>query len=329
MCTSLTLETKNGQHLLGRTMDFAIEFNQSINIIPRNYGWTNIIDKQERKTKYAFIGMSVIIDGHPILADGLNEKGLMCATLYLPGFAEYSKIEVKDKENITSYDFVLWALSQFENLDEVKIALKDLEIIDKPLSLLNLTPPLHWILSDKSGKSIVVERTATGLHVFDNPVGVMTNSPDFQWHLTNLRQYIAVRSKQFDPITWGDLDLSAFSQGSGTFGLPGDFTPSSRFVRATYLKNNLTHIDNEIEGINGIFHILSNCQIPKGAVVTSEGSEDITIYTSAMCSESGTYYYNTYDNCQISAIKLFNEELDSIHIKSYPIRNEQTIFREN
>ncbi|MBW6410535.1 choloylglycine hydrolase [Clostridium weizhouense] len=329
MCTSVTLETKDKHHLLGRTMDFAMDFNQSINIIPRNYKWTNIINKKVLKTKYGMVGMSVVIDKNPILADGVNEKGLMCATLYLPGFAEYSNIRLEEKNGIAPHDFVLWVLSNFKTLEELKNALSNIEIIDTELSLLKLTPPLHWIVSDKTGKSIVIERTKNGIEVFNNPIGVMTNSPDFQWHLTNLRQYIGLRAKQFSPVTWSDIDLSAFSQGSGTFGLPGDFTPPSRFVRAAYLKSNLTQIDDELQGVSGVFHILSNCEVPKGTVVTLENTEDISIYTSAMCSESCTYYYHTYDNSQVSAIHLLNENLDMLEIKNYPFRREQIINNEN
>ncbi|MFL0195066.1 choloylglycine hydrolase family protein [Clostridium sp. WILCCON 0269] len=336
MCTSLTLETTNCEHLLGRTMDVSIKHNLSVDIIPRNYIWTNIAEKQEKKTKYAFIGTSVGSDGHPILADGLNEKGLLCAMLDLTVFTQYSKIIVEGKENIAPHDFVFWALSQFKDLEEAKKSLQNLEIVhmpphllNLPPHLLNLTPLVHYILSDKSGKSIVVERTPKGLQVFDNPVGVMTNSPNFQWHLNNLYQYIGIRSTPFDKVEWGNLELYPFTNGSGAFGLPGDFTSPSRFTRAAYLKNNLTQIDNELEGINGIFHILSNCQVPKGAVITSDGKEHSTVYTSAMCSESGTYYYYTYDNTQISAINLFNEDLNTVNIKSYPFRNNPIIHMEN
>ncbi|RHW58032.1 linear amide C-N hydrolase [Clostridium botulinum] len=325
MCTSVTLKTKDGKNLFGRTMDFSVKFNESVRLVPRNFKWTNVTDKEEKSTKYAFIGMSIVTDNHPVFADGVNEKGLTCATLYFPGFAKYEEENIENKENIACYDFVLWALSQFKHLEEVKKSLENVVVINKVLSILNFAPPLHWILSDKSGKSIVVEKTNRGLEVFDNPIGVMTNSPNFEWHLSNLRQYIGVRAKQFDNVTWNDLELSAFSQGSGTFGLPGDFTPPSRFVRAVYLKNNIVDIDDEIEGVNGIFHILSNCEIPKGTVLKSDNACDYTLYTSAMCSESATYYYYTYEDCQISAVHLFNENLDAPFMKNFPISKVQSI----
>lgn len=127
----------------------------------------------------------------------------------------------------------------------------------------------------------------------------------------------------------GDVPLSAFGQGSGSMGLPGDFTPPSRFVRAAYGKQNIQGIDNEEEGISAIFHILSNCEVPKGGVITEEGTLDNTIYTSAMCMESGTYYYHTYDCRQIIAIHLFHENLDTDEIKTYPFQRKHKILYEN
>ncbi len=165
--------------------------------------------------------------------------------------------------------------------------------------------------------------------MYDNPLGVMTNSPEFNWHLQNLRQYIGLKSQPFAPTEWGDVPLSAFGQGSGTMGLPGDFTPPSRFVRAAYGKQNIQGIENEEEGISAIFHILSNCEVPKGSVITEDGTLDNTIYTSAMCMESGTYYYHTYDCRQIIAIHLFHENLDTAEIKTYPFQRKQKIFYEN
>lgn len=328
MCTSLTLQTKDGHHLFGRTMDFMKDLNQNVMITPRCYKWINVT-KETINAKQGVVGMGIQQQGKVTLADGLNESGLTCGTLYLPGFASYNKKVVENKTNLPPQDFVLWCLAQFDSVQAVKEAVDHVSFLDVPLPALQTTPPLHWILSDKSGKCIVIEPTKQGVQVYDDPVGVLTNSPDFNWHLQNLRQYIGLRSKQFEPTQWIDLKLSAFSQGSGSIGLPGDFTPPSRFVRAAYLKQNITEIDNELDGITGLFHILSNCSVPKGAVVSPENAEDITIYTSAMCAESGTYYYHSYDCRQISAIHLFNENLDTEKVKVYPFHRTQLIHNEN
>lgn len=328
MCTSLTLQTKNFQHLFGRTMDFTLDMNQEVIIIPRRYQWNNITGETIRAKK-AVVGMGINFGGRVMMADGVNEAGMTCATLYFPGFATYSNSIDNHKTNIAPFDFVTWSLTQFNSIEELRKSIDSIAFIDVPLPVLGITPPLHWILADKSGACIVLEPTADGIKVYDNPLGVMTNSPEFNWHLQNLRQYIGLKSQPFVPTEWGDVPLSAFGQGSGTMGLPGDFTPPSRFVRAAYGKQNIQSIENEEEGISAIFHILSNCEVPKGAVITEDGILDNTIYTSAMCMESGTYYYHTYDCRQIIAIHLFNEDLDTAEIKTYPFQRKQKIFYEN
>lgn len=329
MCTSLTLKTKNDYHFLGRTMDFSVDINKSVHLLPRNYKILNSVNNKYFKTKYALLGMSTILDSHPIFADGLNEYGLCCSALYFPGYAKYENSINKTKENLAPYDLVLWILCNFKNLEEVKTNIKNINIIDKPLSLLKLTPPLHWIVSDKSGNSIVIEKTKNGIDVLDNPIGVMTNSPNLNWHLTNLNQYISLNPNQYNNTKWENFNLSPFGQGSGTFGLPGDFTPPSRFVRCAFLKNNLTNLNCEIDGVNGIFQVLSSCNIPKGAVLKMDKSEDKTLYTAVMCSESLKYYYSTYNNRQITCIDLSNEDLNMKEIKSYPYRDTQSILFEN
>lgn len=325
MCTSLTLKTENGYNILARTMDFAIKLNEEVHLIPRNYNFISDIDKKPLKVKYASVGMGMLIDNHPILADGVNEKGLTCATLYFPGFADFENGLSENKTNIVAYDLVAYLLSQFADINDVKANMSNVEILSKNISVLGVTPPLHWILCDKSSKCIVIEKTINGLQIIDNPIGVMTNSPNLEWHLNNLRQYIGLNPKQLSPAKWQDLDLSPFGQGSGTFGLPGDFTPPSRFVRASYLKNNILNVKTETDGVTAAFHILSECNIPKGAVIKQDDSVDYTIYTSAMCSESGSYYYHNYENRQISAVHLFNENLDSDKVKVFPNCNSQCI----
>ncbi|WOA55928.1 choloylglycine hydrolase family protein [Bacillus mycoides] len=328
MCTSLTLQTKNGQHLFARTMDFTLDLNQEVIIIPRHYQWNNITG-EIINTKHATVGMGINHQGRIIMADGVNEAGMTCATLYFPGFATYSQSIDDNKTNLAPFDFVTWSLTQFNSVKELKKSVDSLTFLDIPLPDLGLTPPLHWILADKWGECIVLEPTNEGLKMYDNPLGVMTNSPEFNWHLQNLRQYIGLKSQPFAPTECSNVPLSAFGQGSGSMGLPGDFTPPSRFVRAAYGKQNIQDIDSEEEGVSALFHILSNCEVPKGGVITEEGTLDNTIYTSVMCMESGTYYYHTYDCRQIIAIHLFHENLDTDEIKAYSFQRKQKIFYEN
>ncbi|MFT8871283.1 MAG: choloylglycine hydrolase family protein [Sporolactobacillus sp.] len=329
MCTSLTLTTTDSKHLLGRNMDFPTDLGQNVLLTPRNYVWRDSLDAS-RQTRFAVLGMGMAAGDYIGYADGFNEAGLMCATLYHPGFATYQpRLEASDDNALAPSDVVFWLLSQFSELKAASEALRHTTLLDVPLPLLGVTPPLHWILSDRSGACLVAEVLKDGLHLHNNPVGVMTNAPDLPWHLAHLRQFINLHAAQVADTVWENLRLTPFGEGSGAVGLPGDFTPPSRFVRAAFLKHHLTGIDTELSGVTGLFHVLAACALPKGAVVTAQGQEDITLYTSVMCSESATYYYTGYDNQQLTAIHLFHEDLNATRPKLFPFKREQAVALEN
>ena len=317
MCTGLALETKDGLHLFGRNMDIEYSFNQSIIFIPRNFKCVNKSNKKELTTKYAVLGMGTIFDDYPTFADGMNEKGLGCAGLNFPVYVSYSKEDIEGKTNIPVYNFLLWVLANFSSVEEVKEALKNANIVDIPISENIPNTTLHWMISDITGKSIVVEQTKEKLNVFDNNIGVLTNSPTFDWHVANLNQYVGLRYNQVPEFKLGDQSLTALGQGTGLVGLPGDFTPASRFVRVAFLRDAMIKNDKDSIDLIEFFHILNNVAMVRGSTRTIEEKSDLTQYTSCMCLEKGIYYYNTYENNQINAIDMNKENLDGNEIKTY------------
>ncbi|HFE9682999.1 TPA: choloylglycine hydrolase [Clostridium perfringens] len=317
MCTGLALETKDGLHLFGRNMDIEYSFNQSIIFIPRNFKCVNKSNKKELTTKYAVLGMGTIFDDYPTFADGMNEKGLGCAGLNFPVYVSYSKEDIEGKTNIPVYNFLLWVLANFSSVEEVKEALKNANIVDIPISENIPNTTLHWMISDITGKSIVVEQTKEKLNVFDNNIGVLTNSPTFDWHVANLNQYVSLRYNQVPEFKLGDQSLTALGQGTGLVGLPGDFTPASRFVRVAFLRDAMIKNDKDSIDLIEFFHILNNVAMVRGSTRTIEEKSDLTQYTSCMCLEKGIYYYNTYENNQINAIDMNKENLDGNEIKTY------------
>lgn len=329
MCTGLTLKTKDGNHLFGRNMDIEYNFGQHVILVPRQYSWKNVITGEVNKTKYAILGMAAVMDNHPLLADGLNEKGLACAGLNFPGYAYYESTQEAGKVNLGPYDLMLWILSNFYKLSEVKDALSKVNLVDQPFSPVTPIPTLHWIVTDCTGDSIVIEKTKEGLKVYDNTVGVLTNSPTFEWHLTHLRQYIGLSSSQPNSTTWYKEKLEPLGQGVGLYGLPGDFTPPSRFVRVAYLRSHATFLENIEEGIAEFFHILANVAMVGGTVITPDGKNDITLYTSCMWQEKGIYYYTTYKNPQINAISMTDEDLDASSIKVFDYKDTLVIYEQN
>lgn len=329
MCTGLTLETKEGLHLFGRNMDIEYSFNQSIIFIPRNFKCSNIETNKELTTKYAILGMGTIFNEYPTFADGMNEKGLGCAGLNFPIYASYSEKPIEGKNNIPVYDFLLWILANFSSLEEVKDGLKNTNIVDIPINKNTPNTTLHWIISDSTGKSIVVEQTKEKLNVFDNNVGVLTNSPTFDWHITNLNQYVSMNYNQIPNLELREQSLTALGQGTGLVGLPGDFTPASRFIRASFLRDALLKNNKNSINLIDFFHILNNVAMVRGSIRTLAEKSDITQYTSCMCLEKGIYYYNTYENNQINAIDMNKEDLDGNQIKIYSYKTDLSINFEN
>ncbi|EOU1910294.1 choloylglycine hydrolase [Clostridium perfringens] len=329
MCTGLALETKDGLHLFGRNMDIEYSFNQSIIFIPRNFKCVNKSNKKELTTKYAVLGMGTIFDDYPTFADGMNEKGLGCAGLNFPVYVSYSKEDIEGKTNIPVYNFLLWVLANFSSVEEVKEALKNANIVDIPISENIPNTTLHWMISDITGKSIVVEQTKEKLNVFDNNIGVLTNSPTFDWHVANLNQYVGLRYNQVLEFKLGDQSLTALGQGTGLVGLPGDFTPASRFIRVAFLRDAMIKNDKDSIDLIEFFHILNNVAMVRGSTRTVEEKSDLTQYTSCMCLEKGIYYYNTYENNQINAIDMNKENLDGNEIKTYKYNKTLSINHVN
>ena len=185
------------------------------------------------------------------------------------------------------------------------------------------------MIADKTGKSIVVEKTKNKFAVYDNTVGVMTNNPTFDWHLTNLNEDIKIKPNQPKETNWSNQELKALGVGAGTLGIPGDFASVSRFIRIAYIRNNMPNIEDNITAITQFFHMLDYVKMVKGGVITEDVLEDLTLYSSCMDQESGIYYYKTYDNNRINAIDMNKENLDGDKIKLFTYETTQDINYQN
>ncbi|WP_303007213.1 choloylglycine hydrolase [Romboutsia ilealis] len=329
MCTSLSIKSNKGHNFFGRNMDLAYDFNQSVLIIPRNYQIPNKVTGDMAKNKYAIIGMGTIIDNHPTLADGMNEKGLACAGLNFDGYSYVEENIVPGKKNIAPYDFIYWVVANHETVDEVKQTIENLELVKVPINERTPLPTLHWMIVDKTGKSIVVEKTKDKFAVYDNPVGVMTNNPTFDWHLTNLNEYMKITPNHPENVKWSDKELTPLGVGAGTLGIPGDFESVSRFIRIAYIRAHMPSIEDEITAVTQFLHMLDYVIMVKGGVITKDGLEDITRYSSCMDQERGIYYYRNYNNNRINAIDMHKEDLDSTEIKLFPYLETQDINYQN
>ncbi|ONI39237.1 hypothetical protein AN639_06485 [Candidatus Epulonipiscium fishelsonii] len=317
MCTAITLHTKDGNSLFGRTMDIEYNFGQSVVLSPSNFDFKDRIIGKQIKTKFAVIGMASVVEGYPLFAEGFNEEGLACVSLNFPQFCCYEEKTYKTKINIAPYNLAFYLLGQFKTLKEIEQSITNINLVAEPF-LPNLpVPPLHWILTDKTGRSITIEKTKRGLEIHENPVGVLSNSPDFEWHMNNLRQYVCLTSENPSPALWGDFRINPYALGKGLQGMPGDFSSASRFIRATYFK--LHSIPESLkQGVIEFFHILRTVSMINGAVLTDKGKNAITQYTSCMALEEGKYFYHTYNNPQIRTIDFKSDIKNVSKLKIYP-----------
>lgn len=323
MCTAISMRGKN--HYIGRNLDLTYHYEESVTITPRKF-LLQFSDGQSTDSHYAIIGIATVVDGYPLYYDAVNEWGLGVCALNFPGNAVYYKPRA-DRINISSFELISWILSQHRCLGGVKDALSTLNITDAQFSAQYAPTPLHWFIADKKD-SIVVEQTISGLHIYENPVNVLTNSPPFCYHMHNIANYMNVTAK--DPINrFADsIDLKAYSIGMGGIGLPGDLSSASRFIRAAFQLHNSVRHENEIDQINQFFHILRSVEQTEGCAQIGDKLEK-TIYSSCCDTEKGIYYYTTYQNSCITSVDMHCEDLNSNSLISYPLRMKSYFYKEN
>ncbi len=105
----------------------------------------------------------------------------------------------------------------------------------------------------------------------------------------------------------------------------GDLSSQSRFVRVAFVKKmNSLSGDSEEESVSQFFHILGSVDQQRGCCKLGEDKYEITLYTSCCNTDKGIYYYNTYDNHQISAVDMHKADLEGEKLYTYaPIKGEQ------
>ncbi|MEF9935154.1 MAG: choloylglycine hydrolase [Clostridium sp.] len=318
MCTAITLQTTNNKCLFGRNMDLEGSFYQAPHLTPRNFKYNNVVTGQEESTKYAILGMGTLIDSHPMYADAVNEKGLACAGLNFPDFACYEEECYDGMVNLGPHDFILWILGNFESVDSLLDNIDNVNIVNKPFKEGMYIAALHWMVTDKTGKSVVLEKTFDGLNIYDSScIGVLTNTPSYDYHLTNINQYIGLSPNQPKESVWCSKEIKPLAVGLGAVGLPGDLSSVSRFIKSSYLKANIGSISDINQGINEFYHILSGVSMIGSSVLNNKGIDEKTIYTSCMDLENIVYYYKTYSGNNINAVDMKKENLDRDDIKVF------------
>ncbi|KRL23025.1 choloylglycine hydrolase family protein [Lentilactobacillus kisonensis] len=327
MCTSVTFLSKTGDNFLARTMDFGFELKGRPVVMPRDQTLPSDVLDSKYHLKYGFVGAGRNL-GHYILVDGVNEKGVSAAALYFSGEAKFADQPKAGKINIAPHEVLNLILGNASSCQELGTLLKQLNIVNAPIQLMGKSVPLHWIVTDRTGESDVLEVTESGIHYMKNPVGVMTNSPDFNWHLKNLSNYTELKPTPHPARNYDGYQVSSFGPGSGALGMPGDYTSVSRFIRTVYMREYTDQMTTD-QTVTELSHVLNAVEIPKGVKIKQDGTEDYTQYRGYMDTQNLTYYMQPYTDQTMYQVTLTEELMSKPVPTEFPLADQQQFQKLN
>lgn len=317
MCTAVTYKTKN--FYFGRNLDYDFSYAEEVTVTPRNFSF-KFGETQDMPSHYALIGTAFVKNGYPLYYDAVNEKGLGMAGLNFVGNAFYQGVQ-KGGVNIAPFEFIPYILGKCASVKQALAELKKISLTNRAFSPDLPNAELHWLIADRE-KAVTAEFVKEGLKIYDNPAGVLTNNPPFCEQLSNLDNYMGLSPEDPKNGFSKKLKLKIYSRGMGALGLPGDLSSQSRFVRAAFVKLNSVSGETEEESVNQFFHILGSVAHPRGACAVKKGYE-ITVYTSCCNADEGIYYYTTYENHRVTAVKMRGHDLDGDKLFRYPLRRRE------
>ena len=323
-CTGITLESGDSCTVVARTIEWGgSDLNSVYVVVPRGYEQQSYVpsgktDGMKFVAQYGYVGLSV--EQKEFVAEGLNEAGLSAGLFYFPGYGKYEEYNEQEKAvSIADLQLVSWILGQCTTIDEVKSAVAGAHVI----AIDPRASTVHWRFTDVSGRQVVLEIIDGEARFYENPLGVLTNSPGLEWHLTNLNNYVNLYAGSATARQWGAARLSQFGAGSGALGIPGDVTPPSRFIRAAFFQTTAPVQPTALKTVLEAFQILNNFDIPVG-VEFADGKvpTDIpsaTQWTSATDVKNRMIYYRTMWNSRIRCIDLRNIDFSKVKYRAVPL----------
>ena len=314
MCTAICY--RSNASYFGRNLDLDHGYGEGVVITPRNYEIKMRCEKP-LKSHYAMNGMATVVEDYPLYYEAANEKGLSMAGLNFPENAVYFGF-AEEKDNVTPFELIPWILAQCACVDEAKALLEKINLVNIDFNEQLPLSPLHWMISDKK-RSIVAKPLKDGLRIYDNPFEVLTNNPPFEYHCTNVSNYMGLSAGLSTSQFRERIPVKNYSLGMGAMGLPGDYSSASRFVRALFVKENSASEHDEKSNVNQFFHILNSVAMPRGCVRSAEGFE-YTRYSSCCNADSGIYYYTTYDELKIRAINMHDADLNQSNLHIFTVK---------
>ena len=322
-CTGITLRSGDGAYIVARTIEWGgSNLNSQYVIVPRGHEQQSYtpsgIDGLRFAAVYGYVGLAV--EQEEFVAEGINEAGLSAGLFYFPGYGEYEEFDTAAKSSsIADLQLVPWILGSCRTVDEVKEAVSKVHVI----AIYPGASTVHWRFSDQSGRQVVLEIIDGRPVFYENELGVLTNSPDFNWQITNLNNYVNLYPGAASVQDFGAIKLAPFGAGSGMLGIPGDVTPPSRFVRAAFFQTSAPQQESAVETVVQCFHILNNFDIPIG-VETSKGDKTADIpsatqWTAVSDVTNRIIYYRTMYNSSVRSIDLASIDFAKVRYRAEPL----------
>ena len=304
MCTAI-FDNKHGA-FFGRTLDLEISYGEKIIRASRGDA-LSFIHEGELLCKHSILGMAYDAGSNPLFFDAVNDMGLSAAALNFPHFASY--YDKRDGAvNLASFEVILYVLSQCASISEAQDILKIAAITGDDFSPTLKSTPLHWMIADRT-RCIVVESVSEGLKIYDNPFGVMTNSPPFSYHAARLCDFAYLSPAPQEDHLLPRQEIIPYSRGLGAYGLPGDYSSSSRFIKVLFAKEHTLlpsfkdDTARELAAQRRIFDILGTVSLPYGIARTENGGPIYTVYTSCIDMDRREYSCFTFETREIKTFK--------------------------
>ena len=316
MCTAISYLAN--EHYFGRNLDVEFSLDENVVISPRRFPFF-FRNGQQTKEHFAMIGIAHMEDQYPLYYDATNEKGLSIAALSFPEEAAYHSSK-SGMINLAPWELIPFVLGKCETAAQAKNLLCKVNLTaemfrkDIPLT------PLHFLIADEK-EAFVAEPMEKGLYLIENPVGILTNSPPFDFQMQYLHLFMGLSNKPVENRFSKEIPFKEISRGMGALGLPGDLSSPSRFVRAAFTKFHSQTGKSAEYNIRQFFHILGSVEQQKGCVDLG-GQLEFTAYSSCCDTRNGIYYYKTYDNFSIAGIDMRKEDIDTDQLISYPMIRE-------
>lgn len=324
MCTSIAFWDRA---LYGRNLDLEYHFGEQVVTTPRDYPFV-FHHREPLPHHHAMIGMATVANNTPLYAEAANEVGLYMAGLYFPGNAHYFEEPDPAALNLAPYELIPLVLGSCATAAEARALLQTVRLVAIPFAPGYPLAALHWQVAGPDG-GFIMEPREDGLHFYDDAAGVLTNNPPYPYQCMNLNNYRNLSPRTPENTFAPGLELTVYGQGLGAVGLPGDVSPQSRFVRATYLHQHAVFPEERPAQVTQFFHLLDAVSMVRGSVITPEGRYDETTYSCCADTREGVYYYKTYDSGSIHAVRLTEETVTGQALHAYPLADKPHFVADN